>query len=1208
MTTTAASPGPPPAPILPPAAAAARTGQQQNTPRAPGEDGEAQSDEQQAFHWNTAAPEFIPTVLGDGSDNGPDLDFTAPCSQPTPPPPRSQSQCPICAHPWQQVRRTWSLGRKEEKCHGCHTIITHGKGIRRCTGQPSHMRCAACATKTRGATATEPTPSPTRDPEPPIIAAPYSLPSDHDKLLSLLQQLPTVWHAQPMHWVPRALRSMAGQALLHLLDGATTALAAEPGDTRALATTLLCRNAGMLLLRPPAREPNDESTPTTATPVIRKRLLLATSGDWETLVQDALDEIAAAKLLPPPAQREPQFPLPHAPLPDDLLSRAASKARTGGVRSAANILTGGAAVPPSPATTAKIRDLFHTSPPSVPAPPPTQELVDLIESTRHLPAKTIPTIRPRHASTVASHLSGPAGPGPSGYRNTFIQLIASQPQGPRALSQWAQAWASGSVQSWLAPLWTHQLCRPFFKSDGVDIRPVMCGEALYKFASSCTIFVISRSLTAAMGDHQYGAGRSGGAALELAHVQAEVSAQPDHALVSLDIKNAFGAILWATALRITIKRCPRLARFLTCAWQAGYQRLWVQTPDPHDWDFIDAVGSLIQGGPEAHQIFCLVMADILEQADRDSRWHRLTWAYVDDITLLILLDHLCDMLTLISDALRAHNCELQPKKCHICVPALHDTDEPDWPVSVLTAATMGYQVNHSSIPLLGSDAAAAHAMTLYTDANGAVPTIAATSERARKALTLLDACDQLAASNAPAGGRWPALCIARDIACRALSYDSRVLPRSLVLPHARSLDEASMRVLSTIFGHELTAAQQTQFYLPAHLGGLSWPHLQDETTLSRLACILETGPALHAALRRTRPDATTDDIRKLDHADTDATLLDDAAALGIRPGPCGLPSEELGKDPLHPPAPARHLLSAYLQTAGQHRFATLWPQLDTSARTRLLSCGGIVAGQSLTAPPTTDGINFHDAEYRLLLKWRFGTPWLKGQCRNEPRDGGNRCNHDIDTDGGHCLACMMGPARYSLHHAACEQLCGFCAEAGAVPRREVFVPEFAASRTKHTATDDDERRKAAFLDVWAFGTAEVSDLLADVTFRHAGAERYQPLASQRPGAAARKAAEEKQARYPARGGRKVVTFGLESWGRLGAEGEALLLALRAAADNRDRRTGHCQPGRLLRWRRQLDATVQRGIAKCLQSSLYGLPGRPASRSQPGTSPAGSATF
>ena len=311
---------------------------------------------------------------------------------------------------------------------------------------------------------------------------------------------------------------------------------------------------------------------------------------------------------------------------------------------------------------------------------------------------------------------------------------------------------------------------------------------------------------------------------------------------------------------------------------------------------------------------------------------------------------------------------------------------------------------------------------------------------------------------------------------------------------------------------------------------------------------------------------------------------------------------------MHPPTPARHLLSAYLHTAGQHRLAALWPQLDTNARTRILSCGGVVAGQSLIAPPTTDGVSFHDAEYRLLLKWRFGTPWPKGHCRNEPRDGGDRCNHDIDTDGGHCLACMLGPARYSLHHGVCDQLCGFCAEAGAVPRREAFVPEFAASRAKHTAPDDDERRKAAFLDVWAFGTAEVSDLLADVTFRHAGAQRYQPLASQYPGAAARKAAEEKQSRYPPRGGRKAVTFGLESWGRLGAEGEALLLALRAAADNRDRRTGHSQPGRLLRWRRQLDATVQRGIAKCLQSSLYGLPGRPVRRSQPGTSPAGNATF
>ena len=251
------------------------------------------------------------------------------------------------------------------------------------------------------------------------------------------------------------------------------------------------------------------------------------------------------------------------------------------------------------------------------------------------------------------------------------------------------------------------------------------------------------------------------------------------------------------------------------------------------------------------------------------------------------------------------------------------------------------------------------------------------------------------------------------------------------------------------------------------------------------------------------------------------------------------------------------------------------------------------------APPTTDSIDFSDAEIRAALRWRLGIEIPAGFCRNEPKNGGDRCNTAIQPNGHHCLSCMIGPARYALHHAIADLLAEFMAETGAVTRREVFVPEFLTSAAgKDKDTEDEVHRKAAFLDVWGFGTADVADLLVDVTFRNAAAPRYAPSSASVAGAAARKAAEEKQQRYPPRGGRRATTFALESWGRLGAEGEALLLTLRSAADRRSLRTGHVQPGRYARWRRQLDATVQRGIARCIFSATCGLPGRPTRQCRP----------
>ena len=258
----------------------------------------------------------------------------------------------------------------------------------------------------------------------------------------------------------------------------------------------------------------------------------------------------------------------------------------------------------------------------------------------------------------------------------------------------------------------------------------------------------------------------------------------------------------------------------------------------------------------------------------------------------------------------------------------------------------------------------------------------------------------------------------------------------------------------------------------------------------------------------------------------------------------------------------------------------------------VLSAGGAVSGQSLLAPPTTDEIDYNDADIRAALRWRLGVAVPPGLCRCEPRSGGDRCGADVHADGVHCLSCMIGPARYALHHAIADKVCTFCAEAGAQQRREVFVPEFLhVSAPKKGSDDDEPHRKAGILDVWAFGTVDIQDLLIDVTFRNAAAPRYAPQAAQREGAAARRPAEEEQQRYPPSGGRRATCFALESWGRLGTEGEALLLTLRAAADRRDQRTGHTQVGRFARWRRQLDSVVQHGIVRCLQASLVGLPGR-----------------
>ena len=136
------------------------------------------------------------------------------------------------------------------------------------------------------------------------------------------------------------------------------------------------------------------------------------------------------------------------------------------------------------------------------------------------------------------------------------------------------------------------------------------------------------------------------------------------------------------------------------------------------------------------------------------------------------------------------------------------------------------------------------------------------------------------------------------------------------------------------------------------------------------------------------------------------------------------------------------------------------------------------------------------------------------------------------------------------HEQAADMVADFCMETGAHVRREAFVAEITSDAVE------------SWLDIWAFGTMEVSDLLIDITVRHPAESRYQPGAADSPGHAASKAAEEKYTRYPASGGRTVTPFVLETWGRLGESAEDLLTNLAAAASRQDLLRGRVSVGRL----------------------------------------------
>ena len=294
-----------------------------------------------------------------------------------------------------------------------------------------------------------------------------------------------------------------------------------------------------------------------------------------------------------------------------------------------------------------------------------------------------------------------------------------------------------------------------------------------------------------------------------------------------------------------------------------------------------------------------------------------------------------------------------------------------------------------------------------------------------------------------------------------------------------------------------------------------------------------------------------------------------------------------GADPFRPAVPDKHLLSQYFERSAAVSSFELYQHIDASQQTRLLSASGPNAGTSFVAPLSTPGVGYADRQWAEAVRWRLGIPFSgpASTCLNERSDG-ELCGESLDAFGNHAVSCDTGPLRIFRHNDLADVYAAILEEVGAVVRQEVFVPEFSTEN------------KEAWLDVWAYGLPDLSDLLLDITVRHPGSSRYQPGAARQHGYTAEQATREKEEKYAAAGGRSVWTIAHESWGRIGCLAEELLARCAAIASRRAYRRGRMPGNPLRRWRAQLDASLHKRVAVQLVAARHGLPGKQRRRPAP----------
>ena len=411
-------------------------------------------------------------------------------------------------------------------------------------------------------------------------------------LLDDIRKLPVAWPQAPMIWIPRSLRQQVAATMRGRLAHASRTAAAERGDTEAEIAHLLCRAASQLLLRTPVATDTEiqrqggvhGQAGAKLTQVIRQRVRKALAGKWGDLVSECVEEQVA--------QQRPSSSTGMASLstggrgPDGRLTGAAAQAatlkgRTGSLRGAVDVLVGGPPVPPGPAADAAVKKLFCVD---ELAAAEQVRLENALALAAAIPVRKRlkPTLR-----LVGQHvgsLKPAAGPGPSGWRNSHIQCLYADPDGPTCLAEWSGVWSRGVIQPWLASLWTGSLARPFYKSDLQEaIRPVLCSEALFKFSMGVTVRGSDSQLAHACGERQFGAGRSNGAFQAIGEVRAAASAFPRDVLIGLDIENAFGAVQWADALTAAVASAPKLAVAMAMAWQSHSMVVWMQDHHRSGW-------------------------------------------------------------------------------------------------------------------------------------------------------------------------------------------------------------------------------------------------------------------------------------------------------------------------------------------------------------------------------------------------------------------------------------------------------------------------------------------------------------------------------------------------------------------------------------------------------------------------------------------------
>ena len=679
-------------------------------------------------------------------------------------------------------------------------------------------------------------------------------------------------------------------------------------------------------------------------------------------------------------------------------------------------------------------------------------------------------------------------------------------------------WAQG-----LAPAFAYQEMRQgrilaLDKKDG-GLRPLVLCTVFRRLALRGVLAAFKDDVAGMVGESQYALGQPGGDVLLVRLLEAAVRTGKE-AVLSIDIKNAFGTMSRAWTDEAMAKHAPQLAHIVPLLYEGPSRHRW--TAEGQSFE-IAAFTGVDQGCPFSMLSFMVglkVIQDNVSKRLKEAGVDALMGSYADDTYIAAKADKLCLIETVWKEEARRAGMRLADQKKIVWCPAGREL----LPHSMAAVCV-------DALPVLGHTA---EREDLLVDRVGLGESSelawSRSSSKLDVILTELALLTHVGLSKQSAQAilRVWAASVPQHIMRGSLVGDDLLTNMDEKLENwwAKLLEEQSMPVPS-----------RQQLHLPLSMGGAALGGLQMRGPAAYLAGAMQT----HGAIAKKTGQSTLEQLHQ-----AMAKLRDDAEGAAQRLEHFGVKGDLRGwlrgKS-----CKAKGAQKRWMQQAFESLQGRLLRDSPSQQILGIRSGGGAGAGGFLQAPRSVED-RVADQHFVASMRSRVGLSLgpaaglsqqggIAPQCQHRPRKGGPCCGALLDADGMHAAHCEVGGHVLERHddtvRLLARKLRDDCGNIVAVEQRR---PELDYRNANGDWVE-------ARMDLVVSLQGRIC--LLDVTYADVRTSDPVRLAARlrRDGAAARAAEDRKRNRY----GASVIPIVLESGGRLGEAGRRWLKkAYRAA--------------------------------------------------------------